>query len=368
MNALEEIYTLCLEKHFPFAAFQYPGNSRYDYVIQLSNPVKIKESDDITALEGFIFVPFNQNYQIPSILISPDLVRSKSGSDHLIIHKLIESKSLIPEKYPSVLPYFADMGEYMDNVNEIRRRIGNGEFQKAILSRTILEKRPASMSNTDLFLQMCKKYHSSFISFVHIPGYATWIGASPELLLSHRDHLLTLVSLAGTQVKPKNNLVKIKWDEKCLVEQKIVTDYLIDLFNEFNIGNYQKEGPATVHAGEIVHLKTTFTLSDTTLNGHTGEFVKKLHPTPAVWGQPKTDALNIIIELEKYNREYYAGYLGPVNLSGNVDLFVNLRTMKIIDDQLIIYVGSGITAGSDPQEEWYETCMKARTILSIINP
>jgi len=367
MRLLKEIYSLCCEKNFPFAAFKIPGEKDYQYIIQLSNLITIKEDEDITSLKGFVFIPFNNQNNFPSIIIKPDIVRNNKIPDKYIIRQLIEAKALIPGKYPAVEIHVSSKEEYTSNVTELCQRINAGEFQKAILSRIIIEKRPRLVNNTDLFFNMCNRNYSSFTSLVHIPGYASWIGASPELLFSHRDRNITLVSLAGTQLKSKINLSGIDWDEKNKMEQKIVTDYITGLFREFNIGDYQQIGPVTVQVGEIVHLKTIFTIPGNKLNGHAGEFIKRLHPTPAVWGQPKTEALKIITRLEKYNREYYSGYLGPVNLSGRIDLYVNLRTMKAIDDKFIIYVGSGITAGSDPQKEWEETCLKAQTLLSVIN-
>ncbi len=367
MSLLNEIYRLCCEKNFPFAAFKYPGENDYQYLIQLSNLIAIKEDEDITSLKGFAFVPFSNQNNCPSIIIKPDIIKTKRISDKNVVRQLIDSKDLLPEKYPVNDMHIASKEEYTNNVAEIANKIIKGAFKKAILSRIIVEKRPNSVSDTELFLKMCQRNNSSFISLIHIPGYASWIGTTPELLFSHRKRFITLVSLAGTQSKSKFNLSEIEWDEKNRLEQKIVTDYITELFCEFNIDKYQQKGPETVQAGDIVHLKTIFTVDGNKLNGHTGEFIKRLHPTPAVWGQPKTDALNIIAQLEKYNREYYAGYLGPVNLFGRTELYVNLRTMKTDGDNFIIYVGSGITAGSDAQKEWDETCLKAGTLLSVIH-
>ena len=94
--------------------------------------------------------------------------------------------------------------------------------------------------------------------------------------------------------------------------------------------------------------------------------VGQLHPTPAVCGLPKKRAMQIITEIEKRDRGYYAGFLGPLQASGAFDLFVNLRTMEVFDDALRLYVGGGITPLSDPETEWQETCQKADTLLNLI--
>jgi len=94
------------------------------------------------------------------------------------------------------------------------------------------------------------------------------------------------------------------------------------------------------------------------------EFITNLHPTPAVCGLPKDKSLELILQTEKHNREYYAGYCGPINYQNKTDLFVNLRCMKILEDQLALFVGGGLTKDSVPTKEWDETVLKAKTLLS----
>ena len=93
-----------------------------------------------------------------------------------------------------------------------------------------------------------------------------------------------------------------------------------------------------------------------------------LHPTPAVCGSPKNYAKTYILENENYEREFYTGFLGPVNESTNKSrLFVNLRCMKIENDKANLFVGCGITEGSDPLNEWEETSHKSQTMLQVIS-
>ncbi|MCK4992953.1 MAG: chorismate-binding protein, partial [Bacteroidales bacterium] len=102
------------------------------------------------------------------------------------------------------------------------------------------------------------------------------------------------------------------------------------------------------------------------LNGRLWDFVDAMHPTPAVAGQPKEDAINFIKQLEPHDRDYYTGFLGPMSTHGETDLFVNLRCMKVTPDYISLYVGGGITLESDPAEEWNETCLKALSLLKIM--
>ncbi len=91
-----------------------------------------------------------------------------------------------------------------------------------------------------------------------------------------------------------------------------------------------------------------------------------MHPTPAVAGQPKEEAICYIKQLEPHDRDYYTGFLGPIRPHGETDLFVNLRCMKICPEYISLYVGGGITLESDPAEEWNETQLKAQSLLKIM--
>ena len=91
-----------------------------------------------------------------------------------------------------------------------------------------------------------------------------------------------------------------------------------------------------------------------------------LHPTSAVCGTPKQEAIDFILATEKHERSMYSGYLGPVNLDNATHLFVNLRTVEIKGNRAIFYAGCGITEDSDPEKEWQETQMKCQTLQRIL--
>ena len=95
------------------------------------------------------------------------------------------------------------------------------------------------------------------------------------------------------------------------------------------------------------------------------ELVDALHPTPAVGGIPKKEALKFINSEEGYDREFYTGYLGPFSLN-STELFVNLRCAEYSNQQLSFFVGAGITEESEPMMEWEETQRKAETLLAAL--
>ena len=79
-----------------------------------------------------------------------------------------------------------------------------------------------------------------------------------------------------------------------------------------------------------------------------------------------TDKTELIKQLEPHDRVYYTGFLGPLSSAGEIDLFVNLRCMKLTPNYISLYVGGGITLESDAAEEWNETRLKALSLLKIM--
>ena len=101
-------------------------------------------------------------------------------------------------------------------------------------------------------------------------------------------------------------------------------------------------------------------------NSDLKQLISVLHPTPAVCGFPKLEAKKFILENENYNREYYSGFLGELNIHDATDLYVNLRCMQIKNNQIHLYIGGGITKDSIPEKEWIETANKAMTMKKIL--
>jgi isochorismate synthase len=91
-----------------------------------------------------------------------------------------------------------------------------------------------------------------------------------------------------------------------------------------------------------------------------------LHPTSAVCGMPRKEAHEFLQENEGFDRSFFAGFLGPVNIEGETSIFVNLRTASFNGGRAILYAGAGVTEDSDPEKEWEETELKCQIIGKFI--
>jgi len=197
---------------------------------------------------------------------------------------------------------------------------------------------------------------------VHTPDHGTWLGASPERLLHAQDDRVRVDALAGTRSIDRATET---WGAKEQDEQELVTTEVLNTFVHLHLKEVLLHGPETITAGTVQHLRSTVEagLEEVPL----GDVLLALHPTPAVCGTPRPEAHAIIRSLEAHERRLYTGFWGPWSADGLTELFVNLRCLQVFPDKALLYVGAGITAGSEAELEWYETTHKARTWLPLID-
>ncbi len=363
---LREIHKLCIQKNLTFATFRLPHQSELITYIQTS-PQNLQWSSihDLPVKQGFIMAPFDNRNGKKYILVKPDIrfTGNKPGKE------IIDQVRSLPENpfssWDKENHVITERDEYISQVRNIKEHISTGCFQKAVLSRISLVKGNYLELITDIYNDVCQKHPGAFV-YLFKSNEHFWLGASPEPLLRLSEDTVSTVSLAGTRTFTKKNMDLKNWTMKEILEQEYVTHYIHDILRQFNIKDYRVTSPSARKAGNLVHLRTDFTFGYRQLNGGIWEFLDALHPTPAVAGQPKDEAISFIKQLEPHDREYYAGFLGPVQSDSDINLFVNLRCMKITPEYLSLYIGGGITLESVPGDEWDETQWKAQSLLDTI--
>lgn len=246
--------------------------------------------------------------------------------------------------------------EYLQKLEKAIEIIKQNNLPKLVISRPIA-KEISSINLEETYQLLCKKYPNT-LCYLLISGEEIWIGATPEILgkFNKKTHEFFTMSLAGTL--PINE----EWSEKEIEEQKPVTHYISEILKKYVTLSEVKESETYNHiSGNIKHLRTDFTakIEDNRLE----ELIEELHPTPAICGIPKEFCKEKIIEIEQYNREFYAGYI-KIETDEEIYYFVNLRCAKIYKNQVIAFAGGGITALSSPEKEWRETELKSQAILN----
>ncbi|WP_034923001.1 chorismate-binding protein [Gillisia sp. CAL575] len=374
----EEFFKLLdnrIEAETPLVCYRLPGKESIQLLSQTSKEsYRIKDFSE----SGFIFAPF-ENCQNP--LFIPE-----KGSDK------------------SVLPFFDSILTHLDSTENLStdlnfnaksahiklveqgiETIQKTELKKVVLSRKELQN--VSISSLEIFQNLLSLYPNTFVYIWSHPETGVWIGATPETLLKTERTKFSTMALAGT--RKLQNFPEDNWTQKEVVEQQIVTDSIVSKLKELG---YTEEllkvsDTYTSEAGSLLHLRTDISGIIKNTTAEIGDIIKALHPTPAICGLPSKNAYNFIIDYEDYNREFYTGYLGLLNMTIEVKrssrtrnqenqayssirkdsfIFVNLRCLKFKDGEVAIYVGGGITKDSDPTSEWEETVNKTRTMKAAL--
>jgi len=361
---LVKLLNLCLQKNIPFVTFRLSQMTSIQTWVQLSGKFNFYENIyEVVGKTGFIYAPFHRKTNFPIVFFEPELIINNENFDDALLEKIANQEPIYPE-YHIEEPFEISKTDYLKQAESYITSFDTN-FRKAILSRVQIKNKPENFNVGKYFMDLQNNYPNAFCHLINIPGAGTWAGATPETLMRTHENTAQTISLAGTQKYTGKGQI-VNWPEKELGEQQIVTDYIEGVFQKFEIINYKKEKVQNLIVGNAVHLATRFSFDKSLFGENFGKFISALHPTPAVCGFPKEKALELIIQTEKHNREYYAGYCGLINYNGATDLFVNLRCMKILKDKLALFAGGGLTKQSEPKKEWGETVLKAETLLSIL--
>lgn len=381
----EILFHQAYKKEYSFALWRLPNDRTKNLILSFSAATLESKAIIEDLQPGYIFAPFDKTkdrYFLKADLLFSfsegtlnEPVDSKQTSSHHWLNEVIEKTPQVSRKKffykEQAIKKASDKESYEQLVKKGIDQIEAGTFEKIVPSRSKHVELPESFDVIETFQKLCDTYPNAMVSCISIPNVGTWIGASPELLIQvENKHIFKTVALAGTKpFEPGTNIKHVAWTQKEIEEQALVCRYIISNFKKIRLREYDEQGPKTIIAGNVMHLKSTFTvdMKETNFPQLGSVMLQLIHPTSAVCGMPLEESLDFLKANEGYDREFYAGYLGPVNIHNNICLFVNLRCMKITGDHAALYAGAGVTADSIPESEWEETEIKLNTLLKVIN-
>ncbi|WP_426060194.1 chorismate-binding protein [Hymenobacter sp. B1770] len=373
----------------PLAIWREPGAAQPRLLVARSLEATftgLPPALDAQAPAGFAFFPFRESDLNPALFLPADVLFDAAQAELVAVAPA--ARDLVPAlsawlaaaplehlawhyATPTV-PHAATEAEYKELVRVGVAAIENKEVVKVVSSRAARRPLPAGFDPLAAFIDLEQKYPQGFVSLVSAPGVGTWLGATPEVLAEvTADGTFHTMALAATQPLTAEFMPRTAiWRQKEIEEQALVARYIVNCFKQLRLREYQETGPRTVVAGELLHLRTDFevSLKHVPFPSLGTDMLRLLHPTSAVGGMPKAAAMDFLQKHEGYDRAYYSGFLGPVNVAapGVARLYVNLRCLQVRADEAILYAGTGLTVDSDPEREWEETQMKLQTIAAVL--
>ncbi len=213
---------------------------------------------------------------------------------------------------------------------------------------------------------------SPFMFFVRTPA-CTLVGSSPEIMCRVVNGLTTVRPLAGTRPRGQTPKEDLELAEELLADPKERAEHvmLVDLGRN-DVGRVAKYGSIELSDVMVVERYSHVMHISSSVQGqlrddmHAMDALKACLPAGTVSGAPKVRAMEIIDEIEPQRRGPYAGAVGYIDYSGNMDTCIALRTIVFCNDKIYVQAGAGIVADSVPATEYQETLNKAGAMLKAI--
>jgi anthranilate synthase component 1 len=255
-------------------------------------------------------------------------------------------------------------------VDCIKDYILEGDAMQVVLSQRMSI--PYQAPPLDLYRALRSLNPSPYMFYLDLGDFHV-VGSSPEILVRLEDGMVTLRPIAGTRPRGRDEEEDLRLEAELLADPKELAEHLMlidlgrnDAGRVCEIGSVRLTDKMVIERySHVMHIVSNVT-------GHIRpgmsaiDVLRATFPAGTVSGAPKIRAMEIIDELEPVKRGVYAGAVGYLSWSGNMDTAIAIRTAVIKDGTLHIQAGAGIVADSVPNNEWHETLNKGRAIFRAV--
>jgi isochorismate synthase len=248
--------------------------------------------------------------------------------------------------------------------------VGRGRLDKVVLARRVDLRSPLELDPVNALRRLAAAGPES-TTFAFVRDGVTFLGATPERLARTEGRAFRTVAIAGSAPRGADAgedarlAAGLLASDKDREEHAVVVSMLRDALRPIVERLAVAPGPAILVLRDVQHLVTPM---EGLLRDETGilALAERLHPTPAVGGEPREAALVLIAEHEGFDRGWYAGPVGWLGADGDGELMVALRCGLVEGQRATLFAGCGIVADSDPAREWEESRIKLRPVVSAV--
>ena len=263
---------------------------------------------------------------------------------------------------PLALRRSSGRSDFEARVERALEAIRSERFHKVVLARAVEVEAERDFDRVDILARLREQNPRCATFCFQAPDGSAFLGATPETLCRVRARQVETEALAGSAPPPDSHALGTS--DKNRREHLAVVHDILRVLNPL-AEHVETDGePQLLPLKNVVHLRTGIRAG---LREGVGvaELMAALHPTPAVGGAPRAQALAFIAEHEALDRGWYAGPVGWVG-PGGAHQMVGLRSAQVKGGRARLFVGAGIVAGSSPESEWNETEMKGLAMLRAL--
>lgn len=337
----------------------------------------IADSVHLSGTGPVLFASFSFDPDEESVLIIPKIVVGMRNGSSWITWigdqpqpALQEEKQVLADAEFNWGDGSLSSAEWQLRVAKAIDEIEKSELEKVVLARDLIVNSHRPIDARKILRNLSAEYPSTWVFAVD-----GLVGATPELLLRLSRGMVTSRVLAGTISKTGNDekdlalAASLARSSKDLEEHEYAVRSVADALDPFCTSTNVPESPFVLHLANVMHLATDVTgaLIESMKNVDAFTILEKLHPSAAVCGTPTNIASKLIKRIEGMSRGRYAGPVGWLDARGDGELGIALRCGQIKDNEIQIYAGCGIVAGSNPEKELTESNAKFAPMRSALN-
>ncbi len=337
----------------------------------------VSDSVHASGTGPVVFASFSFDPDEESVLVIPKIVVGMRNGSSWITWigdqpqpALQEEKEIIADAEFNWGDGSLSPAEWQLRVAKAIDEIEKTELEKVVLARDLIINSHRSIDARKILRNLGAEYPSTWIFAVD-----GLVGATPELLLRLSRGMVTSRVLAGTISKTGDDekdlalAASLARSSKDLEEHEYAVRSVADALDPFCTSTNVPESPFVLHLSNVMHLATDVTgaLIESKKSVDAFTILEKLHPSAAVCGTPTNVAADLIKRIEGMSRGRYAGPVGWLDARGDGELGIALRCGQIKENEIQIYAGCGIVAGSNPEKELTESNAKFAPMRSALN-
>lgn len=364
-----------------YASTKVSGPNRFNdarkWWHQQLEKLAISDSVHVSGTGPILFTSFSFDENEDSVLVIPEvIVGMRNGSSWITWigdqaqPKLAESAQLLEDAEYNWGDGSLSPGEWQIRVAQAIKEIESTKLEKVVLARDLKVNSHRAIDPRKILRNLSAEYPSTWIFAVD-----GLIGATPELLLRLSRGMVTSRVLAGTISKTGDDerdlalAASLARSSKDLEEHEYAVRSVADALDPFCTSTNVPESPFVLHLANVMHLATDVTgaLIESKKSVDAFTILEKLHPSAAVCGTPTEIAAKLIKDIEGMPRGRYAGPVGWLDARGDGELGIALRCGQITENELRIFAGCGIVAGSNPEKELTESNAKFAPMRSALS-
>jgi menaquinone-specific isochorismate synthase len=363
-----------------YASIRVSGKDRFEQVRtwwhQQLETFSISNSVHGSGTGPVLFTSFSFDRNEESIAVIPRVIVGKKGENSWITWIGEGAQPALADTAPLDRDQHFEWGQgtlteqqWESRVAQAIAKIDKAEIEKVVLARDLIASTSGEIDVRPVLRKLAENYPATWVFAVD-----GLIGATPELLLRLSRGMVTSRVLAGTIPRTGDDARDLALagslarSSKDLEEHEFAVRSVAEALEPFCSSTNVPEAPFVLHLANVMHLATDVTGNLLESKHHVDAFalLKSLHPSAAVCGTPRNIAFDVIDEIEGMNRGRYAGPVGWIDARGDGELGIALRSGQVTGNEIRIFAGCGIVAGSDPVVELAESNAKFSAMRSAL--